>query len=178
MITARVYSDAEIENAANHCFGRYFKNAAELIMSDLRELHDCAAIDSRGEWVTMESAPRDGTLIEIRWGQDGQMPAWFSDPGAKFPWSFLDKNDGKYFLNTVMDSPYGPTHWRPFGANPPRPDDAGKKVDLEKVFQALHRSAPIPEIIRHVHGALKLHQEAHAMVRDALAAPSPAEGSV
>jgi hypothetical protein len=56
------------------------------------------------------------------------------------------------------------------------PPAQAAQVDLQKVFDALHRSAPIPEIIRHVPGVERLHAEAHAMVRDALAALSAPEG--
>ena len=88
-------------------------------------------------WLPMETAPRDGTVIEIRFGSDWQSPAWWDLPISPIqnddgtwprelhghPWAFVDGNTSenkKYFINHATDKPlYGPSHWRPYKEQTP-----------------------------------------------------------
>lgn len=66
-------------------------------------------------WQPIATAPRDGTNILIRFGQDGVSQAKYV-PGIPHPWQFIDTNDGiTWMVNHSVDKPlYGPSHWAPF----------------------------------------------------------------
>lgn len=78
------------------------------------------------EWKPMDSAPRDGTVILLRWGVDGVTPGfWVGEFGDKpescgaFPWAFIDADSTEqntYILNQAADNEYGHTHWAPYSA--------------------------------------------------------------
>lgn len=62
-------------------------------------------------WMPIESAPRDGRNILIRFGQDGVSQAKYV-PGVPHPWKFIDTNDGvTWLINSAVDGPGGPSHW-------------------------------------------------------------------
>jgi hypothetical protein len=87
-------------------------------------------------WRPMNTAPRDGTVIVLRFGEDGESPGWFDSPAHPIknddgtwpdnpyghPWAFIDKGSeikhgedvGAWFVNHARDTEYGPTHWRPY----------------------------------------------------------------
>lgn len=80
----------------------------------------------------MTTAPRDGTVILLHFGEDGSSPGWWSYPISPvqnadgtwprieegFPWSFVDRNDGKPFVNQAVDTEYGPSHWSDYMQHP------------------------------------------------------------
>jgi hypothetical protein len=64
-------------------------------------------------WLTISSAPRDGSNILIRFGRDGASQAKYV-PGVPHPWKFIDTNDGiTWLINGARDDEYGPSHWMP-----------------------------------------------------------------
>jgi hypothetical protein len=74
-------------------------------------------------WLPIESAPRDGSNILIRFGRDGVSQAKYV-AGTPFPWKFIDTHDGiTWMINTARDGEYGPSHWMPLpSAVGPEPD--------------------------------------------------------
>jgi hypothetical protein len=75
-------------------------------------------------WQPIETAPRDGTNILIRFGRDGVSQAKYV-PGTPHPWKFIDTNDGiTWIINHAVDTEYGPTHWMPMPDAAPRPHKA------------------------------------------------------
>jgi len=66
-------------------------------------------------WPTIESAPRDGSTILLRFGQDGvsQGRYNFSHDRAGHPWEFIDGDNAKWIVNHAVDGPGGPSHWMP-----------------------------------------------------------------
>lgn len=78
--------------------------------------------DGRGAvaWQTMDTAPRDGTVVMLRWGQDGEAPGWYLKRkefanGRRYAWAFIDGgSNGRPFINHAVDTEYGPTHWAPY----------------------------------------------------------------
>ena len=64
-------------------------------------------------WKPIASAPRDGSNIIIRFGEDGVSQAKYI-AGLPFPWQFIDTNDGvTWLINHAKDAPGGPSHWIP-----------------------------------------------------------------
>lgn len=64
-----------------------------------------------GPWLSIESAPRDGSTILIRFGQDGVSQAKYN-AGC---WLFIDRGSDNvsWLLNSAIDGPGGPSHWQP-----------------------------------------------------------------
>ena len=86
-------------------------------------------LSDKREWYSMDTAPRDGTVIEMRLGRDAYSVAWWDMqispiqypdgtwPREQYghPWAFVDCNNNRYFINHVTDKPlYGPSQWRPY----------------------------------------------------------------
>ena len=83
-----------------------------------------------GHWQTIDTAPRDGTSILIRFGNDGVSQARYVI-GSSHPWRFIDTRDGMpWMVNNAVDSEYGPTHWMPMPDAAPTPaaQSAGKEA--------------------------------------------------
>jgi hypothetical protein len=100
-------------------------------------------------WRPMNTAPRDGTVIVLRFGEDGESPGWFDSPAHPIknddgtwpdnpyghPWAFIDKGSeikhgedvGAWFVNHARDTEYGPTHWRPYIH--PKQRNAGEVIE-------------------------------------------------
>lgn len=83
-------------------------------------------------WNPIASAPRDGSNILIRFGQDGTSQAKYI-AGLPYPWQFIDTNDGvTWLINHAQDAPGGPSHWMPMPAalasQPAKPADGGGVV--------------------------------------------------
>ena len=78
-------------------------------------------VEEAGEdWASIETAPRDGTLIALAFGSDASTAGWYedSDDDAR-PWKILDRGltrgefKSRNGLNGARDDKYGPTHWAP-----------------------------------------------------------------
>ncbi|KKF88286.1 hypothetical protein IMCGPPIG_01875 [Stenotrophomonas maltophilia] len=94
----------------------------------------------RAPWRSMDTCPRDGTVVRLRWGEDHVSPGWWSAPVSPvqnddgtwpsdtggFPWAFIDFNNGAAFINHAVDSQYGPTHWAPYAALSAQPSPGGQ----------------------------------------------------
>ncbi|HHA2785304.1 TPA: hypothetical protein ACOEPM_000328 [Stenotrophomonas maltophilia] len=92
----------------------------------------------RAQWRSMDTCPRDGTVVRLRWGEDHVSPGWWSAPVSPvqnddgtwpsdtggFPWAFIDFNNGSAFVNHAVDTEYGPTHWAPYAALSAQPSPA------------------------------------------------------
>jgi hypothetical protein len=62
-------------------------------------------------WLPIQSAPRDGTNILLRFGVDGVSQGKYV-PGTPHPWKFIDTNDGiTWLVNHAIDGPGGPSHY-------------------------------------------------------------------
>lgn len=102
------------------------------------------------DWRPMNTAPRDGTVILLLWGDDGYSPGWWSYPVSPiqnsdgtwpsesdgFPWSFVDSNNGKYFVNSAVDTEYGPTHWKPYV-------DTSRNVSINSLLNMIYSKSGI-----------------------------------
>jgi hypothetical protein len=68
-------------------------------------------------WQPISSAPRDGSTIMLRFGEDGVSQGRYDhvpkNPGH--PWQFIDaQGDADYWIvNRAVDGPGGPSHWMP-----------------------------------------------------------------
>lgn len=63
-------------------------------------------------WLPIKGAPRDGTNILLRFGQDGVSQGAFV-PGLAHPWKFIDTQDGiTWLINFAVDGPGGPSHFK------------------------------------------------------------------
>lgn len=94
----------------------------------------------RAPWRSMDTCPRDGTVVRLRWGEDHVSPGWWSAPVSPaqnddgtwpsdtggFPWAFIDFNNGSAFVNHAVDTEYGPTHWAPYAALSAKPSPGGQ----------------------------------------------------
>lgn len=78
----------------------------------MRELS--AASEGEG-WQPIETAPRDGTHILVRFGEDHVSSAAYTDDDSHtHPWKFLDdQREGRPIFNGARDDRYGPTGWMP-----------------------------------------------------------------
>lgn len=77
------------------------------------------------EWRTIDSAPRDGTVILIsdaRYSGYPAFAAYFDSEQELYPWRFLNPRttDGTG-IGEMQDDVYGPTHWMPL-PEPPEPN--------------------------------------------------------
>jgi len=103
--------------------------AANAIDAEIKR--QASAQSAETEWHPMATAPRDGSVILLRWGQDHISPGWWSAPVSPvqndegtwptmdgYPWSFVDMIDGHAFVNRAADNRYGPTHWALYTAPP------------------------------------------------------------
>lgn len=81
-------------------------------------------------WKPIASAPRDGSNIIIRFGEDGVSQAKYIDC-MPFPWQFIDTNDCMtWLINYAKDAPGGPSHWMPLPSKAaPAQDDAKELAD-------------------------------------------------
>lgn len=65
-------------------------------------------------WRPIETAPRDGSNILLRFGIDGVSQGKFIPGRRPHPWQFIDTQDGMdWLLNYSVDGPGGPSHWMP-----------------------------------------------------------------
>lgn len=66
------------------------------------------------DWQPIETAPRDGAVILLRFGQDTVSTGWWKDDDFDpFPWKFLDRDGLDPIANGSRDGDYGPSHWLP-----------------------------------------------------------------
>lgn len=107
----------------------------------------------RAPWRSMDTCPRDGTVVRLRWGEDHVSPGWWSAPVSPvqnddgtwpsdtggFPWAFIDFNNGSAFVNHAVDTEYGPTHWAPYAALSAQPSPGGQGESLvESLVQVMN----------------------------------------
>jgi hypothetical protein len=65
-------------------------------------------------WRPIATAPRDNTIILVRFGQDGVAQARHSGrTDVRTPWEFIDVQEGCLTVNYAVDGPGGPSHWMP-----------------------------------------------------------------
>lgn len=80
----------------------------------------------------IDTAPRDGRLIVLHFGQDvttvGRWSPMAYDLPSAYPWQIVDRQtaadgSGDLFVNRCVDGPGGPSHWSPLPGYD-RPGDA------------------------------------------------------
>jgi hypothetical protein len=91
-------------------------------------------------WQPMTTAPRDGSVVILRWGDDGETVAWYV-ADSEFPWGFVDTgssaNEAGYFINHAKDAPEGATHWRPFTRDTSRLLAISRGIGLREVMHGI-----------------------------------------
>lgn len=70
--------------------------------------------ENQPKWRPIATAPRDGTVIWLRFGSDGVSPGRFIER-TTYPWKFVDNNADRLFENYSVDGPGGPSHWLSLG---------------------------------------------------------------
>lgn len=62
----------------------------------------------------MSKAPRDGTLLLLRWPNGYISTGWYGQlsPEDRFPWKFLDRDGPVPLVNACRDDEHGPCGWR------------------------------------------------------------------
>jgi hypothetical protein len=66
------------------------------------------------DWRPIATAPRDGTTILVRFGEDGVSQArHYGRTDVVAPWEFIDTQSGAMFVNYAVDGDGGPSHWMP-----------------------------------------------------------------
>lgn len=144
----------------------------------------------RAPWRSMDTCPRDGTVVRLRWGEDHVSPGWWpapvspaqnddgtwpSDTGG-FPWAFIDFNNGSAFVNHAVDTEYGPTHWAPYAALSVKPSPGGQDAlrAIAERLRAAGASLPAPPITGTIEGSMVTGLSiALALVEEASAARQP-----
>lgn len=117
----------------------------------------------RARWRSMDTCPRDGTVVRLRWGEDHVSPGWWSAPVSPvqnddgtwpsdtggFPWAFIDFNNGSAFVNHAVDTEYGPTHWAPYAALSAQPSPGGQdaRAIIEEFIQCATLGRPHGKLI-------------------------------
>ncbi|WP_186250767.1 hypothetical protein [Burkholderia gladioli] len=90
-------------------------------------------------WRPMDSAPRDGSNIIVRFPFGDVSQAMYVI-GSPMPWKFIDTRTGiSWLINFAADGPGGPTGWMPLAAATPevrRPAGAPATTP-EQLFTAL-----------------------------------------
>lgn len=72
------------------------------------------------DWRSIDTAPRDGTPIEVRCDEEGPFEMYWDRAGFNPLVSSeygIWMSAGRHFT-WCEDSGFGPTHWRPLGSNP------------------------------------------------------------
>ncbi len=119
----------------------------------------------RAPWRSMDTCPRDGTVVRLRWGEDHVSPGWWSAPVSPvqnddgtwpsdtggFPWAFIDFNNGSAFVNHAVDTEYGPTHWAAYTALSAQPSPGGQGEALA--------SLPLYRLADDANGNRGLHRD-------------------
>ncbi|WP_336324763.1 hypothetical protein [Stenotrophomonas muris] len=119
----------------------------------------------RAPWRSMDTCPRDGTVVRLRWGEDHVSPGWWSAPVSPVqnndgtwpsdtggsPWAFIDFNNGSAFVNHAVDTEYGPTHWAAYTALSAQPSPGGQGEALA--------SLPLYRLADDANGNRGLHRD-------------------
>ena len=109
-------------------------HVADLVIAGMREEQGglAGAVPMPQFRCPMNIAPRDGSVIILHWGEDQSSPGWWSAPVSPvknedstypdgtigwFPWSFIDWDCGRPFVNKAVETEYGPTGWSVYGIN-------------------------------------------------------------
>jgi hypothetical protein len=91
------------------------------------------------DWQTIDTAPKDGTTIQITDGRTVYAGAWApSIHGSKYPWAFIEvfasdphgccDNEDSTRIESNAFPLSGPTHWQPL-AEPPRSPTPNTTLD-------------------------------------------------
>lgn len=119
-------------------------------------------------WLGIETAPRDGTHILIRFGSDWTSSAsYHRNEDDAHPWKFLDsQGQGLPIINGARDDKYGPSHWAPL----PLPNPPGEKGSETS------QSQPCAETGTHIPSSPEVQRALDQCWRavDALGAPETA----
>lgn len=86
------------------------------IVAMMLHYHNAQIQPATDAWHPIATAPRDGTTIMLRFGQDGVAQGRYNhvptNPG--YPWVFIDKqDDDRWIINRAVDALGGPSHWMP-----------------------------------------------------------------
>jgi hypothetical protein len=78
--------------------------------------HESQIVPATDAWQPIASAPRDGSTIMLRFGEDGVSQGRYShvptNPG--YPWVFIDsQGEDRWIINRAVDALGGPSHWMP-----------------------------------------------------------------
>lgn len=141
-ICERGVHDGHADDCPKHPSNRVRATAAldheveQLLLGTKEQFVDRAApvpaSTGRDGWHPIATAPRDGTNILIRFGQDGVSQAKYI-AGLPHPWQFIETNDGiTWLINRAVDKPGGPSHWAPIAPVAARELDA----DAERLREA------------------------------------------
>ena len=111
-----------------------------------------------GTWCSMNTAPRDGTVVWLKFGSDGESIGWWDYPTSPVqnddgtwpndpdghPWAFIDsKGDKQPFVNHYRDDVAGrlaPSAWAEYNgtqiapATPPSPEMEQARVALARIL--------------------------------------------
>jgi hypothetical protein len=104
-------------------------------------------------WHRMDTAPRDGTVLVLRWGEDGESPGWWDSPITPVrnddgtypreqhghPWAFIDRHNGRAIVNHARDTEYGPSHWTTYESCPTPARTAAGDADALATLRGMRR---------------------------------------
>ena len=119
----KIFGDREIQYTTAR---EYASDAVADIAENIRALANPAGKQGEDAWRTIDTAPKDGTIILLGNIGSEPRPAYWglapstSGAGAnqRFPWTFLDNTNG---VNHMSDGEFGPTHWQPLPTPPVLP---------------------------------------------------------
>lgn len=78
----------------------------------------CLEPDAAQAWAgdrqPIATAPRDGRVIYLCFGEDVVSPGWWSPDNSDYPWCFIDSNGNHAIVNQAVATACGPTHWMPY----------------------------------------------------------------
>ncbi|UXB33910.1 hypothetical protein K7564_08900 [Stenotrophomonas maltophilia] len=162
-------NEFDLTDAGRDVVARALQSAVQPTLADVQpggrvRLGDQA---ERAQWRSMDTCPRDGTVVRLRWGEDHVSPGWWSAPVSPvqnddgtwpsdtggFPWAFIDFNNGSAFVNHAVDTEYGPTHWAPYVALSAQPSPGGQDAlaalqrDYDKLLDSFNRQVEVAEKI-------------------------------
>lgn len=126
-------------------------------------------------WLPIETAPRDGTLILLRFGSDGKSQGLYVPTLKPYPWKFIDADGPSWIINHAVDGPGGPSHWAKFpeyrkaarrDTTPPAPDHTQEsQQEPSKSNWHVHHVAVNKAALQMIRNALRNDVERGLVVR-------------